>query len=58
MVLMTPGKTMAEAFRVLQVIQELDDFNLRCWFLNNNKLVLEYCAIFQFVLLIIILCYP
>jgi hypothetical protein len=33
-------------------------FNLRCWFfLNNNKLVLKYCAIFHFVLHIIILCY-
>jgi hypothetical protein len=56
---MTPGKMMAEALTVLHVIQESDDFNLRCWFfLNNNKFVLEYCPIFQFVLLIIILCYP
>jgi hypothetical protein len=29
----------------IDVLQELDDFNLRCWlYLNNNKLVLEYCA--------------
>jgi hypothetical protein len=56
---MTPRKMMAEALTFLQVIEELDDSNLRCWlFLNNNKLVLEYCVIFHFVVLIIILCYP
>jgi hypothetical protein len=36
MVLMTPGKMMAEALTFLQVIQELDDFNLRCWFFLNT----------------------
>jgi hypothetical protein len=36
MVLMTPEKTMTEALTFLQVIQELDDFNLRCWFFLNT----------------------
>jgi hypothetical protein len=36
MVLMTPEKTMTEALMFLQVIQELDDFNLRCWFFLNT----------------------
>jgi hypothetical protein len=32
--------------RNIDVSQEFDDFNLRfCLFLNNSKLVLEYCAI-------------
>jgi hypothetical protein len=32
--------------RSIDVSQEFDDFNLRFWlFLNNSKLVLEYCAL-------------